>query len=121
MAKGREMWKSNMNLHEVADLVERHLDKKWLYSQEWTDFVDTSQRDPTVNAYRKRCCELDPLVNSHAPDDDGGVRELREMIKALRELDISQMPLIEPPPRYGRYLIIGFASLVALALVLKHI
>ena len=77
------MWKKAMNLLEVADLIERFLEKKPLYRQEWTDFVDTSQRDPVVNAFRKRCYELDPLVNRPGYPDAEAVSALRSMIEEL--------------------------------------
>jgi hypothetical protein len=80
-----QRWKSNMTLHEVADLIERFLENKNLYPQEWNDLVDTSQRDSIVNQYRVRCYELDPLVNSHVPPDVKSVAELRLMITKLRQ------------------------------------
>jgi hypothetical protein len=78
------MWKRNMNLHEVADLVERFLKGKSLYPQEWNDFVDTGQEDPTVNSYRKRCYEIDPLINRPGDADPKAMAELKSMITQLR-------------------------------------
>ena len=37
------MWKKNMNREEVAQLIERFLEDRSLYPQEWNDFVDASQ------------------------------------------------------------------------------
>lgn len=34
-----------MNLHEVAVLIERFMNHKSLYPQEWNDCIDTSQND----------------------------------------------------------------------------
>ena len=35
------MWKSRLNRDEVADLIERFLENRSGYPQEWNDFVDT--------------------------------------------------------------------------------
>ena len=69
---------------EVADLVERFLDNRESYPQEWNDFVESSEPDPTIDAYRKKCYDLDPLVNSHEPADEDAVRELSRIIEELR-------------------------------------
>ena len=69
---------------EVADLIERFLRSKLAYPQEWNDFVECSQPDPAVDAYRKRCYELDPLVNRPAPSDQDAVSQLRSMADELR-------------------------------------
>ena len=69
---------------EVADLVERFLDNRESYPQEWNDFVESSDPDPTIDAYRKKCYDLDPLVNSQEPVDEDTVRELRRIIEELR-------------------------------------
>ena len=77
-----------MNAAAVADLVERFLDGKSLHPQEWNDFVDASQRDKKIEAYRKRCSELDPLVNRPGEPDPAAVAELRSMIRTLRSQSI---------------------------------
>ena len=77
------MWKKTMNRLEVAELIGRFLEKKPLYPQEWTDFVDTPQSDPVVNTYRKRCYELDPLVNRPGRPDAEAVSDLQTMQKEL--------------------------------------
>ena len=69
---------------EVADLIERFLQKRLAYPQEWNDFVECSDPDPAVNAYRKRCYNLDPLVNCPAPVDEDAVVELRAILDELR-------------------------------------
>jgi hypothetical protein len=53
----------NRTLKDSADIIERFLEGKSLYPQEWNDFVDMSQRDEKVEVFRRRCSELDPLVN----------------------------------------------------------
>jgi len=68
----------------MADLIERHLDKKWRYPQEWNDFVERSQLNKELDVYRKRCDILDPLVNRPGERDPNAVAELREMIVKLR-------------------------------------
>lgn len=52
----------------VADLIERFLQNRLAYPQEWNDFVECSDPDPAVNAYRKRCYNLDPLRKLFRPD-----------------------------------------------------
>lgn len=69
---------------EIADIVERFLDGKSLYPQEWNDFVECGHPDVRLNSYRRRCYELDPLVNSPAPRDPKAQAELRRIIEELR-------------------------------------
>jgi hypothetical protein len=69
---------------EVADLIERFLDNRESYPQEWNDFVECSDPDPAIDAYRKKCYDLDPLVNTHEPADEDAVLELRHVIEELR-------------------------------------
>jgi hypothetical protein len=78
------MWKKDMSLAEIADLIERFLDNKSTYPQEWNDFVDTSQRDKEADRYRKLCYELDPVVNCPDPQDQDAALELRAIVTALR-------------------------------------
>lgn len=74
---------------EIADIIERFLNQNSLYPQEWNDFVECRERDRRLDSYRKRCDELDSLVNSPAPQDPQAVAELRNMIEELRRLKIS--------------------------------
>lgn len=69
---------------EVADLIQRFLDCNSLYPQEWNDFVEAPQRDKKLDVYRKRCDQLDPLVNRPGEMDPGALAELRRMIDELR-------------------------------------
>jgi hypothetical protein len=69
---------------EVAGIIERFLDGNSLYPQEWNDFVDCTERDASLEIYRKRCYELDPLVNCPVPQDPQAVAELSSMAEALR-------------------------------------
>ena len=79
--------KRSKNAREVADLIERFLENRSTYPQEWNDFVDSSQRDERIDKYRKRCSELDPLVNAPGPQNPSAVAELRKMVCELRESD----------------------------------
>jgi hypothetical protein len=72
-----------VTLEETARLVERFLEKNGIYPQEWNDFVETPQRDGTVETYRKRCYELDPLVNRPGEPDPRAVADLLSIVKAL--------------------------------------
>ena len=76
--------KRNKTEPEVADLIERFLEGRSLYPQEWNDFVDSSQRSEKVESYRKRCYELDAIVNRPGAPDAEAVAELKEMIRSLR-------------------------------------
>jgi len=76
--------KRRRNAAEVADLIERFLDGKSLYPQEWNDFVDASQIDKRIDAYRQRCYELDPLVNRPGLPDEHALAELRQLVATLR-------------------------------------
>ncbi len=78
------MWKKNMNSEEVAQLIERFLEERSLYPQEWNDFVETSQKDSVVENYRRQCYELDPLVNCPGVPDPDAVARLKGIIERLR-------------------------------------
>ena len=69
---------------EVAKLIERFVENRLTYPQEWNDFVERRQRDPVVESYRKRCYDLDPLVNRPDPIDEDAVAELRSILQELR-------------------------------------
>ena len=77
--------RSNRTKTEIADLIERFLQNCLQYPQEWNDFVDCSQRDPVIDEYRRKCYELDPLVNRPEPVDETAAGELRKMIEQLRK------------------------------------
>jgi hypothetical protein len=59
--------------------------------QEWNDFVECSEPDPRLEIFRKRCAELDPLVNSRATQDRNAIAELRTMVKELRYLEVAEI------------------------------
>ena len=69
---------------EIAAIIERFLTGNSLYPPEWNDFVECSERDRRLDIYRKRCYELDPLVNCPGEQDPKAVAELRSMIDQLR-------------------------------------
>lgn len=69
---------------DVADLIERFLHDRLAYPQEWNDFVECSQPDPAMDVYRRRCYDLDPLVNRPDPVDKGAIAELRGILDELR-------------------------------------
>jgi len=68
---------------EMASLIDRFLEGKSLYPQEWNDFVESQLRDKELDKFRKRCYELDPLVNRPAPPDEDAVHELRAIVREL--------------------------------------
>jgi hypothetical protein len=71
---------------EIADLIERFVNGKSLYPQEWNDFVESRHPDGKLDLYRKRCDELDPQVNCPDPQDAKALAELRRMVDELRSL-----------------------------------
>ena len=70
-------WNGDLTRSEMADLIERFLDGKSLYPQEWNDFVEVSQHDWRMDAYRRCCYELDPIVNCPDPSDPIALSVLR--------------------------------------------
>lgn len=74
----------NATKTEAADLIERFLKNRLSYPQEWNDFVECRQKDPDVEVYRKKCYNLDPLVNCPDPVDQDAIAELRLMAQELR-------------------------------------
>jgi hypothetical protein len=73
-----------LNARDISDLIQRFLDRKSLYPQEWNDFVESSQQDPQMDSYRKRCYELDPLVNRPGKQDPVAIAALRSVVEELR-------------------------------------
>jgi hypothetical protein len=78
-------WKPDMTPEEAAALFERFLGEM-PNSVEWCDFAETSQRDPKVERYRRRCDKLSPLVNRPGAMDVAAVAELRSVIEELRSM-----------------------------------
>jgi len=73
-----------MNCEEVAQLIERFLEGRGLYPQEWNDFVDTPQKDSALENYRQQCSKLDPLVNGPGLPEPDAVAQLKTIIQQLR-------------------------------------
>jgi hypothetical protein len=71
---------------ELAELIERFLNGTSSYPQEWNDFVECKHPDRKLDLYRKRCDELDPLVNCPDPQDAKALAELRNIVEELRRL-----------------------------------
>jgi hypothetical protein len=74
----------NATRADVADLIDRFLENRLSYPQEWNDFVECSQKDKDVEVYRQKCDKLDPLVNRPDPVDQDAVTELRLLAHQLR-------------------------------------
>jgi len=81
------MWKKNMNREDVAQLIERFLENKSEYPQEWNDFVDTPQKDSVIEKYRRQCDELDPFVNRPEAPEPDAVARLKRIVDRLRSAD----------------------------------
>lgn len=71
---------------EAADLIERFLDGKERYPQEWNDFIDGLSVEDRVEPYRKTCDHLDSLVNRPDGPDPEAVSEIRNIVSALRRM-----------------------------------
>jgi hypothetical protein len=75
-----------LNTREAANLIERFLEGRSNYPQEWNDFVEGMRVAPEVEPFRRRCDVLDPLVNCLGGPDVTAVTELRNVVQLLREL-----------------------------------
>jgi hypothetical protein len=73
-----------MNSLEAAGVIERFLQGKSSYPQEWNDFVDTPQKRTEVESIRRRCYQLDPMVNLPSGSDPVAITELESIVLALR-------------------------------------
>ena len=74
-----------MSREEVADLIERFLEGRSLYPQEWGDFVECRQQNSEIDKIRKRLdVELDPLVNCPGEQDPKAIAELKAIVAELR-------------------------------------
>jgi len=108
---------------EMADIIERFLDGKSRYPQEWNGFVEVSQWNKNTDKFRKRCDELDPLVNRPGDQDAEAVSELRSIIKELRKLGSqgsstsSQNGPAEKARLRRRYLIVNSVCRLSLGLL----
>lgn len=78
------MWKKNMNCEEAAQLIERFLENRSLYPQEWNDFVEGPQAGKAVEPFRRECYELDPLVNRPGSAEPSAVEKLKLIVECLR-------------------------------------
>ena len=78
--------KKSLSPTDAADLVGRFLEGTELYPQEWNDFIEAVRVEPPVEAYRRECYRLDPMVNRPGSADPAAVEELRRIIAALRAL-----------------------------------
>lgn len=75
-----------MTPSEAADLIERFLNNAPAYPQEWNDFIEARRVDQRVEQLRKKCYELDPLLN-HPGDPDGkAIEELKMIVLELRRM-----------------------------------
>ena len=70
------MHSSDLEFGETGDLIRRFLENRPSYLQEWNDFVEIRQRMASVELIRKRCYELDPLVNRPGIPNEDAVAEL---------------------------------------------
>jgi hypothetical protein len=86
--------RKNLTVHDVGRIIERFLGNSLRYSQEWNDFVDIKQRKPESERLRRRCYDLDPLVNRPGDIDESALAELRSIAASARKetyLDVAKM------------------------------
>jgi hypothetical protein len=88
MQAKRMKYSNTLTRIEAAQLIEDFLNGTSAYPGRWNEFVATNQKDPGISAFRKRCYQLDPLVNLPGDQDQGAVAELRSMIERLRKVDL---------------------------------
>ncbi len=69
---------------DIAELIERFLDGQSSYPQEWNDFIEVSHKDRIIEVYRKRCYDLDPVVNCPGEPDSDAMAQLRAIVSELR-------------------------------------
>jgi hypothetical protein len=85
--------RKRLTVHNVGHIIERFLNNSPRYPQEWNDFVDTAQRSPNSERLRRRCYDLDPLVNVPGQGDGTALAELRMMAASARKetyLDVAK-------------------------------
>ena len=75
----------NLTVHDVGQLIQRFPSDSLRYPQEWNDFVDTKQRKPESERYRRRCYQLDPSVNRPGKVDEAALMELRTLAASTRK------------------------------------
>lgn len=86
--------RKNLTVHDVGHIIERFLADSPRYAQEWNDFVEGKQRRPESERLRRRCNELDPLVNGPGDVAEAALAELRSMAVSARKetcLDVAKM------------------------------
>jgi hypothetical protein len=71
---------------EVANLIERFLNSKEEYPQEWNDFIEAGRVEQRAERFKRRCYELDPFVNTPEVPNENALAELKEMVRSLREM-----------------------------------
>ena len=76
--------KQGLSPADAADLIDRFINERERYPQEWNDFVEALKVEPEVETFRKRCYELDPFVNRPGGADPGTMQELKEIVSELR-------------------------------------
>jgi hypothetical protein len=95
------MWKKNMTANEASQTIERFLENRSLYPQEWNDFVDTPQLDKVVENFRLECYKLDPLVNRPEGPEPQAIASLELILKQLRSVRTDDIPEQPGPPFLG--------------------
>jgi hypothetical protein len=78
------MGNRDKSLKQVGDLIERYLEGRSTYPQEWNDFVDSSQKDKKSELYRNLCYELDPLVSRPEGPDPDAIAKLKLLLEQIR-------------------------------------
>jgi hypothetical protein len=72
---------------DIADLIDRLLEKRWLRSHEWDEFVSEPLKDPELEATRRECSEIGVThasMNRNEWVTERGKERLRELAARLR-------------------------------------
>lgn len=70
---------------EIAAIIDRFVSDECTYPQEWNDFVDTRIDDAELDRVRRRCEELDPIVNCPGGQDRDAMNELQAIASKLKK------------------------------------
>jgi hypothetical protein len=71
---------------DAADVIERFLENRSAYPQEWNDFIESRSVDADIRKYQQRSYELDPLVNTPGQPNVAALRELKSIVATLRAI-----------------------------------
>lgn len=72
-----------LSAKEAAGIIKRFITGTPAYPQEWNDFIEGRRVDKIVEPFKKRCYELDPLVNRPGESNSEAMSELARIADEL--------------------------------------